>query len=384
MKSKLLTFFLLLSTSLVEAQNILPQALLEKCFEVTHEKITGGKFKGQVLKGKRNGMGFVLYKGGDLFAGDFYMDDITGMGMLVASGEIKNCDGCKIYVGNWQGGKKKGFGRCYSAEGNIIYQGQFADDKPTGSYPSENINQQRSIAAIQLNDGNIFVGEIKEGRPNGFGVVVFSNGDLWQSSFSNGERKGIGLYQAYDGEWQTMNVKGEQCSVVSSSENYRIAENARKEMANEAFSSIMESAVDVAKASAAMVAEFRKEKEEKERKEREAAAAAAAASNAANGSTYVVGGNTVVTYEDTNTSSGNVSSNSHNRPQRCPVCAGNGNCSGKNRCHGTKKCSYCQGDSYNYASGHRYKCEVCRGTGKCKYCNGTGKCSSCHGTGNKS
>ena len=382
MKGKILTLFLLLATSLMDAQGILPQSLLDKCFSVTHEKIAGGKYKGQVLKGKRNGMGFVLYKGGDLFAGDFYMNEISGMGMLVASGEVKNCDGCKTYVGNWKEGKKSGFGRCYSAEGKIIYQGQFADDKPTGSYPSENITQQRSITVIELDEGNVFVGEIKEGRPDGFGIVMFSNGDLWQSSFKNGERKGIGLYQAYDGEWQTMNIKGEQCNVVSSSENYRIAENARREMANKAFSSIMESAVDVAKASAEMVAEFRKDKEEKERKEREAAAAAAA-NNTANGTTYVADANTVVTYEDANTGSGNVSSSSHKKPQRCPVCVGNGNCSGKNRCHGTGKCSYCQGDKFNYVSGHRYKCEVCRGTGRCKYCNGTGQCSSCHGTGNK-
>lgn len=377
MKREILTLLILLTASIVGAQGILPQALLDKCFSVTHEKIGSGKFKGQILKDKRNGMGFVLYKDGDLFAGDFYRNAITGIGMLVASNEVKNCKDCKTYVGNWQDGKKSGFGRCYSADGSIIYQGQFADDKPTGDYPSENITQQRNIATIQLNEGNVFIGEIKEGRPNGFGIILFSNGDLWQSSFKDGERKGIGLYQAYDGEWQTMNVKGGQCDVVSSSENYRIVENARREFANKAFSSIMESAVDLTKAGMELAAEFKKEKKEEEKKEQ----AAAPVNNTAGGQTYVTQGNTVVTSEVVNTGSGNVSSSSHKKTRMCSVCAGNGNCSGKNSCHGTKKCSYCQGDKFNYVAGNRVKCEVCKGTGKCKKCNGTGDCTTCHGKG---
>lgn len=377
-----LTSFLLLHTLIVGAQNILPQDLLDKCFDVTHEKIKGGKFKGQILKGKRNGMGFVLFSDGDLFAGDFDHDDITGMGMLIASDEVGNCPDCKTYIGNWQKGKKSGYGKCYSAYGEMIYQGQFVDDKPAGSYPSENVNQQRSIANISSPDGNVFLGEIKEGLPDGFGIIMFNNGDLWQSSFKNGERKGIGLYLAYDGEWQTMNVKGEQCNVVSSSENYRIVDKSRKEIADQEFSFIMDCAVDAIKLGIDF-AKKKKEKEEKERKAREEARKAQVvyANNSTSGSGYETYDN-ATEYESENASSNK--GKTHTKVFNCSVCAGNGKCSGKNRCHGSKKCSYCQGDGYNYVSGIRYKCDVCKGSGKCKYCNGTGKCSTCHGTGKKS
>lgn len=378
MKRIILTALLTLFVSLVWTQNILPQALLEKCFEITHEKDGNGRFKGQILKDKRNGMGFFLYKGGDLFAGDFYRDNITGYGMLVSAGEVKNCKNCRTYVGNWKDGKKSGFGRCYSAEGIVIYQGQFEDDKPAGNYPSEGVNLQKNISYIEIADGNVFLGETKEGMPNGFGIVIFKNGDLWQSSFKDGVRKGIGLYQAYGGEWQTMNVKGEQCDVVSSSENYRNLDETRKNNLSSAFASSMNYFVDAAKSSAELIAEIKRAKEEKARRE-----AAEAAKNAANNSVEVVEYSDGLEYENDNSSYGN--GKTHTKLSRCTVCVGNGKCSGKNRCHGTGKCAYCQGTGFNYAAnGHQYKCEVCKGNRKCKYCHGTGKCTTCNGTGRKS
>ena len=233
----LLSFFFSIVYS--QAQVIEPIKMFEKSFVVANEKIANGKFKGQVLKGKRNGMGFILYKKGDLYAGDFYRDQITGYGLLIASREIKNCNGCKTYVGNWKDGKKSGFGTCYDNNGIPIYQGQFADDKPTGNYPMDAQERLKHFCQIELNDGNYFVGETKERRPSGFGIIIFNNGDLWQSSFKDGIRKGIGLYLAYDGEWETMNVKGDSYDVISSSENYRIMEETRKANFNKAFSSAM-------------------------------------------------------------------------------------------------------------------------------------------------
>ena len=84
MKRKLFTLFLFLSVSLAWAQNPETKTLIEKCFEYSHEKKKNSKFKGQILKDRRNGMGFILYTGGDFFAGDFYRGDISGYGMLIA------------------------------------------------------------------------------------------------------------------------------------------------------------------------------------------------------------------------------------------------------------------------------------------------------------
>lgn len=242
--------------SLVYSQVTEPLKVFEKSFVVASEKIANGKFKGQVLKSKRNGMGFILYKKGDLYAGDFYRDQITGYGLLIASKEIKNCSGCKTYVGNWKDGKKNGFGTCYDNNGIPIYQGKFADDKPTDNYPANAQERLKQFCQIELNNGNYFVGETKEGKPSGFGIIIFNNGDLWQSSFKDGLRKGIGLYLAYDGEWETMNVKGDNYDVISSSENYRIMEETRKANFNKAFSSAMSYFEKAAQTSVELIGEI--------------------------------------------------------------------------------------------------------------------------------
>ena len=62
------------------AQDVLPQDLFGKCFNFVNEKSGKEKFKGQILKGKRNGMGYILYKNGDFYAGDFYRNDYYSSG----------------------------------------------------------------------------------------------------------------------------------------------------------------------------------------------------------------------------------------------------------------------------------------------------------------
>ena len=373
MKKTLFTLLLLLPVSLAWAQYLDTKTLIEKCFEYSHEKKRNSRFKGQILKDRRNGMGFILYTGGDFFAGDFYRGEISGYGMLITTDEVINCKGCKTYIGNWKDGKKNGFGRCYSADGKIIYQGQFSEDKPVGNYPSDNVNQIKEMSSLQSPGGDIFLGELKDGKPNGFGVILFGNGDMWQSSFKDGEKKGIGLYQTYEGEWQTMNVKGEQCDVVSSSENYRSLEATRKANAADALAVSAGYFSDAAKMTAELAEEIRKRREEEEA--RKAAAAAVAASQ----NVTVIEEDASYDVTDVNTGSG--SSRKKSRIKMCSVCVGNGNCSGKNHCHGTKKCAYCQGDGYFIANGNYVKCSVCNSSGKCKFCKGTGKCTKCGGSG---
>lgn len=225
--------------SVLNAQSLSLTSVFSKAFEVVNEKNGKERFKGQILKGKRNGMGFIINKKGSVYAGDFYRGSVTGYGMLIASKHVDNCDSCVIYVGNWKDGKKTGYGVCYGDNGDVIYQGQFVDDKPSGIYPSENPRLEKYFTLIEVNGGDFFLGEMKNERANGFGVLVFNNGDLWQSSFKDGQRKGIGLYLAYNGEWETLNIKGDDYDVVSSSENYRNMDATRKANFRKALSGAM-------------------------------------------------------------------------------------------------------------------------------------------------
>ena len=63
--------------------------LFEKSFEVANGRCMGGKFKGQIVKGRRNGMGFILNKESFLYAGDFYRGDVTGMGIMISPNGVE-------------------------------------------------------------------------------------------------------------------------------------------------------------------------------------------------------------------------------------------------------------------------------------------------------
>lgn len=258
----LLGFLLwLFCASTIVAQQIGPISTFSKSFEIVTEKKGKEKFKGQVIKGKRNGMGLYSFKDGSVYIGDFYMNQISGYGMLLASKQILNCDRCQVYVGNFKDGKKCGSGVCYDENGDIIYQGQFADDKPTGPYPSAEVNIDRYFSLIELGNGNTYIGELKGNDVNGFGAIIFSNGDIWQSQFKNGNQKGIGLYMSYDGEWETINYKGDNSEIISSSEKYKEQAATAKANFNKAISSAFAEFKKAGETALALVNEIKSSKD---------------------------------------------------------------------------------------------------------------------------
>jgi len=78
MKKYLFVLSFTLTSSLAFAQAGLAN-LFSKSFEIVNEKSGRERFKGQILKGKRNGMGAILTKKGVVYIGDFYRDEMTGI-----------------------------------------------------------------------------------------------------------------------------------------------------------------------------------------------------------------------------------------------------------------------------------------------------------------
>ena len=220
------SFFLLISNAQEKSIN----HIFSKTLEVVNEKNKKESFKGQILKGKRNGMGVLLQRNGALYIGDFYRDMISGYGMFIASEDsyVDNCDSCTVYIGNWKNGVKSGFGICYANNGDIIYQGQFEKDKPISQYPSNNIDLQKYFSYFDFGNGEYFLGEMEKETANGYGIMVYDNGDLCIGYFKEGKRNGIGLYLLYNGEWETINFEGDNYNIVSSSINYRNIDANRK------------------------------------------------------------------------------------------------------------------------------------------------------------
>lgn len=220
--------FLLFFVAPLSAQTLVN--VLEKPFELCNEKKGNERFKGQILKGKRNGMGFLLYRKELFYAGDFYRGEIQGYGMQIAMNEepIKNCDDCVVYVGNWNKGKKNGLGSCYNNKGLLIYKGSFIDDKPIGSYPDPNVISEGLFLVSKDDKGDIYMCEANGQELSGFGVVIGHDGEMWQSMFKSNKRVGVGLLSYADGDWETINLKGGDYTIVSSSEEYAKKDEVRK------------------------------------------------------------------------------------------------------------------------------------------------------------
>lgn len=366
MKKYLFLLLLSLTGSSASAQAGLTD-LFTKCFEIVNEKSGKERFKGQILKGKRNGMGSMLTKKGMVYIGDFYRDKMTGMGMMIASDEsfVDNCEGCVVYVGNWKDGIKSGFGKCYDIDGNMIYKGQFSEGKPTGSFPSNSpIDDNRQLSLQDFGNNTIFLGEAINDIPNGVGVVIYPDGAFWFHTFKNDVPKGIGLYATRNGEWQTLKWENGEAVAISSSEYYKQVDYARKSSLRSALLGVLN--------------EFNAAMQQQQ-----------AISNAGSNAGAVV---SISSSGATVSNSGNTSSSTSDHIEKCKDCGGNGKCSGGTKpssryhCHGSKKCGYCQGDGFIISAGNQITCSRCkgkepRGKNKCTYCNGTGKCSTCGGSG---
>ena len=234
----ILTIILCIFPSLLWGQNINVSKYFAHTFDNSFIKSKYGKFKGQFLKGKCNGMGVLQMKDNSLYFGDFMNGEITGYGIKIAtSGKqlLSNCPGAMIYIGNWNKGQKSGIGTCYDNEGKVVYHGNFLADKPTATYPAQASQTDKLFSIIELSDGGAFIGETKQGIPNGLGLVLMENGDLCQSDYKNGERCGIGLYLSSDGNWETLSFENGKSYTITSSDNYNQIDSQRKQMVRDAW-----------------------------------------------------------------------------------------------------------------------------------------------------
>lgn len=205
------------------SKNAFIGGLFDQTFEYFTANPSKEVFKGQIVKGQRNGIGILRYNNGNVFIGDFYRNKISGYGMLIADtlSYVKNCDKSVVYVGNWENGKKTGYGRCYDYEGNVLYQGMFENDKPANPHPFPPDSVDRSFIISFIDENIIYLGETKNGLFDGYGILVFPSGDCWVSSFKNDSRNGVGIYLTYDNDWEMIDVQNGEYTMISSSQRYK-------------------------------------------------------------------------------------------------------------------------------------------------------------------
>ena len=100
------------------------------------------------------------------------------------------------YIGNVRNGLKHGKGKEFDKNGNIIYEGDFYLDKYEG--------KGKKI----YESGNYTIGEFKDGLRNGKGIHYYKNGNIkYEGDFVNDTFEGEGKYiyednEYYIGEWK--------------------------------------------------------------------------------------------------------------------------------------------------------------------------------------
>lgn len=205
------------------------------------------EYMGQLdLKQKgKNGIG--IYKDGkNVYFGDFSHNKKSGYGMLIAgkNGKIKGLKNCMVYIGSWLDGKKHGKGICYDFNGKIIYQGRFEDDKPLSTYPST--TSSSSYFSIIGLDGGVYIGELLDGVPNGYGLFVANDGELSFGKVKDGVRYGTSFLSYNPYSWKIVKWEGDSFTEITNSNIANNRSQAYKEAHDQYYSRIWSDLAEVA------------------------------------------------------------------------------------------------------------------------------------------
>jgi hypothetical protein len=210
----------------------------EKCGHGTMEYANGDIYSGNWIQGKIvKGNGIMKYYNGDIYeennlmdgryyygshfrnlSSDFYnINDADGKYIISGTGKMKYLNG-DIYIGNWFYGKKKN--GTYKYSNGDIYFGNFYNEQYNDSgelikndgkdydgiwknnlflrgnitlknkkYICNNFvnNIPFGYCIIEYQDNNIYYGNVYDFEPNGFGKMIYSNGDIDVGIWNNGK-----------------------------------------------------------------------------------------------------------------------------------------------------------------------------------------------------
>jgi len=201
-------------------------------------------YKGQLKNKKRNGMGIQKFPDGNIYIGNWLNEEYNGYGITLVSDEdeIGNCPDCKIFVGYREKVLKTGIGACYDKYGNLIYYGNFKDNAPVDKYPTENAQNDYSSYKFLFytwENGDMYLGETKNGVMTGYGIYVWENGNARFGNFINDSVKGITMFLNYKSEWEKGNWRDDKYAVISSSLANSERSNINSQARSQAFSQAM-------------------------------------------------------------------------------------------------------------------------------------------------
>jgi serine/threonine protein kinase len=134
----------------------------------------GSSYVGQLVDGKRSGLGVLVYKDGDTQAGEWKDNVLNGRG-------IEHLSDGPVYQGQWSNGVPAGLG-VRDKPGNERAEGNFAAGRLEG------LGTRRVLTEPTVTQS----GEFKADMLDGLGVETLANGERYEGTFRNGKRNGYG------------------------------------------------------------------------------------------------------------------------------------------------------------------------------------------------
>lgn len=191
----------------------------------------GDFYEGHWESGLRHGSGRLDFADGNsIYQGFFDHGVMQGFGRLVlrsenrayegefingafhGQGQLTNKDG--VYEGQFEYGKRHGTGKL-TREGEVIYDGQWAEDEPCGygrlvmplheAYAAEQAKYLESMGIVACGQ---YEGSLLHGKPHGHGICRYVNDEVYDGAWKNGRRNGFGSYTCYTGHMPSSVYKG--------------------------------------------------------------------------------------------------------------------------------------------------------------------------------
>ncbi|OMJ86178.1 hypothetical protein SteCoe_12384 [Stentor coeruleus] len=174
-----------------------------------------GIYSGQILEGKKSGIGYLKFEDGSKYFGGWKNNKPHGNGYLVFN-DIKKNNKNHFYRGEFKHGLYSGEGTY--KEGLYFYEGNWESNKKHG------------VGHECMRNMDNYYGDFFEGKRHGSGIIEMENGGKVEGIFENGSLV-AGTYELeenkdnrinYQGYWKNGLFHGEGTLIISSTESHII------------------------------------------------------------------------------------------------------------------------------------------------------------------
>lgn len=165
-------------------------------------------YQGEWKNDLKHGNGTLYSRNGDVYTGGFKDDDMHGKGTAEGVGFSLS--------GKWVNGLKEGKFYVVYTFRNVKAVVIYKNDKLIETISETVIDENVKFDKIKYNNGSLYVGEVKNGKPNGIGVLYPKEDDKtewYNGNFINGKLIGKGIFESkdyrYEGQFKNGKITGQ-------------------------------------------------------------------------------------------------------------------------------------------------------------------------------